>query len=304
MIFCEKFLANMAANRSGESSVIFVDLEEVAALLPAKWKNHCFSVTQELEKAATAEERDEILKSNSDLWREVKERLAEASHGKCWYCESKNVRADNAVDHFRPKGRVAEDSNHPGYWWLAFDYKNYRFSCTYCNSRRKHVQSGSAGGKQDHFPLAVGSFRSYRSSDSVDLERPLLLDPCSVIDVSMVWYDEEGKIKLNPSTVIADPLSQNRIDISRTILHLDHPYTVEERKRIYLKIISLCNKADLIYKAYSGGNPDLQYLYKERLAELAQFLTRSAEYSAVARCAIRGHREASLTANVLCDVPL
>ncbi len=284
--------------------MIFVDLEEVASLLSAEWKNDCISVTRELEQASTAEARAELLKSHSDLWREVKERLAEASHGKCWYCESKNTRSDNAVDHFRPKGRVAEDATHPGYWWLAFDYRNYRFACTYCNSRRKHAESGSAGGKQDHFPLAIGSFRACGPSDPWESEKPLLLDPCSVLDVSIVWYDEEGQLKLNPSMVIPDPLGQSRIDASRIILHLDHPYTVQERKRVYLKIISLCNKADRIYKAMSTGNSEMQVMYKERLAELAQFLTRSAEYSAVARCAIRGHREASLTAQILCDVPL
>lgn len=294
----------MTSHPLGESSLIFVDLEEVATLLSADWKRNCIAVTRDLEKAGSADERAALLKTHSDLWREVKETLSKASHGKCWYCESKNTRSDNAVDHYRPKGKVAEEESHPGYWWLAFDYANYRFSCTYCNSRRKHSLSGSAGGKQDHFPLAVGSFRAFGPSDSIEFERPLLLDPCSVIDVSMVWYDEEGQVRLNPSTVIADPQAQNRIDISRVILHLDHPYTVEERKRIYLKIISLCNKADLIYRAYSSGNSQMQVAYKERLAELAQFLTRSAEYSAVARCAIRGHREASLTAKVLCDVPL
>ncbi|MEV7239090.1 hypothetical protein AB0N06_35915 [Streptomyces sp. NPDC051020] len=284
--------------------MILVDLFEVASLLPAEWKKECASVTRELEQASTDDERDRLLKDHSDLWREVKEKLSEASHGKCWYCESKNTRSDNAVDHYRPKGKVAEDANHSGYWWLAFDYQNYRYACTYCNSRRRHAESGSAGGKQDHFPLAVGSFRAYGPNDSVDCEEPLLLDPCSVLDVSIVWYDEEGKLALNTSMVLTDPLAMSRIDSSRVILHLDHPYTVRERKRIYLKIISLCKRADRIYKSILMGNPDLRIEYKEQLAELAQFMTRSAEYSAVARCAVRGFREASLTAKILCEAPL
>ncbi len=34
------------------------------------------------------------------------------------------------------RGSVLENSENEGYWWLAFDWKNYRYFCTWCNQRR------------------------------------------------------------------------------------------------------------------------------------------------------------------------
>src|SRR5579862_926047 len=74
------------------------------------------------------------------IWKELKNELAELFNDKCWYCEVSVPRSDNAVDHFRPKGRVSDAANkHNGYRWLAFEKSNYRYACTFCNSRRKDV---------------------------------------------------------------------------------------------------------------------------------------------------------------------
>ena len=99
------------------------------------------------------------------------------SDDKCWYCESKQIRLDRHVDHYRPKNSVAECADHPGYWWLAFRSYNYRYSCTYCNSRRVDQRSGQAGGKADHFPLRDESRRAFSPDDPIDDEQPTLLDP-------------------------------------------------------------------------------------------------------------------------------
>src|SRR5713101_4807105 len=50
---------------------------------------------------------------------EVRKALERLFYDKCAYCESKmTATADWDVDHFRPKGRVAECEDHPGYYWL------------------------------------------------------------------------------------------------------------------------------------------------------------------------------------------
>jgi len=61
-----------------------------------------------------------------------------ARHGRvCAYCGRylpENDKGD--VEHFRPKGKVAEDATHGGYWWLAYVFANYLMSCSICNSNR------------------------------------------------------------------------------------------------------------------------------------------------------------------------
>src|SRR5688572_20560587 len=110
------------------------------------------------------------------IWGQLNELLGKLSNEKCWYCESTQKRSDMAVDHFRPKNSVAEDKA-DGYWWLAFDWKNYRYSCTYCNSRRVGDE-GETGGKQDHFPLLGDRGTAEQSVKDLDArEKPALLDP-------------------------------------------------------------------------------------------------------------------------------
>lgn len=117
----------------------------------------------------------------------VKKRLEELFHGKCAYCES--VYASQApvdVEHYRPKGRVEGEADHPGYWWLAAEWTNLLPSCIDCNRRRKQavpvVSSGLAAlqqammtGKQDAFPIA--GTRAGHEADDTLAERAVLLDP-------------------------------------------------------------------------------------------------------------------------------
>jgi len=99
------------------------------------------------------------------VWRELKDALAELSHDKCWYCEMRQERSDNAVDHFRPKAV---------YRWLAFSLRNFRYACTFCNSRRTDAGTGLTGGKGDHFPLEAGCARAESPGEEAQ-ERSLLL---------------------------------------------------------------------------------------------------------------------------------
>src|SRR5262245_43482425 len=99
------------------------------------------------KKAADADKavRDGLKKASefSSVWGELKPEFNKLSHGKCWYCEARQIRSDNAVDHFRPK------SDYP---WLAFSFENYRFACSFCNSPHRHPVTGITQGKSNFFP--------------------------------------------------------------------------------------------------------------------------------------------------------
>ncbi len=118
-------------------------------------------------RAIGAWERGEDPSFDSAVWGRLKEwLLAHVFYDKCAYCESKIVRFSGHAEHFRPKGRVAvkdqatgrsvlikardprdAEVDHPGYFWLAYHWKNLLPSCEACNTRR---------GKRDQFPVTAG----------------------------------------------------------------------------------------------------------------------------------------------------
>ena len=66
---------------------------------------------------------------NTRHWKAAKDQLKAESHDKCAYCEADvSVVAHGDVEHFRPKSV---------YWWLAYCYDNYLFSCQLCNQTYK-----------------------------------------------------------------------------------------------------------------------------------------------------------------------
>src|ERR1700733_14768527 len=102
----------------------WVDLREVEDLLPPYWLDDAKNFMERISKANDVAEQKAALVSAAPVWQRIKPVLEKVMEKKCWYCETRNVRSDNAVDHFRPKSK---------YWWLALSYENLRFSCTFCN---------------------------------------------------------------------------------------------------------------------------------------------------------------------------
>src|SRR5260370_29254202 len=98
----------------------FIPINDIR--LPDSWQKKAQKAFEAMNRCETAEQRQKVLIKYGDVWRDsdLKAELERLSDGKCWYCESREDRSDNPVDHFRPKGRVAECEDHEGYWWLAF----------------------------------------------------------------------------------------------------------------------------------------------------------------------------------------
>jgi uncharacterized protein (TIGR02646 family) len=130
---------------------------------------------------------------------EVKKALEELFFDKCVYCEL-NPTGTSAwdVEHFRPKGRVAERDEHHGYYWLAYTWENLFLSCQFCNQKRKdQPRFGDpaelpAAGKVDHFPLADETQRAMSPLEPIENESPLLLDPCSDDPETVLNFDVQG----------------------------------------------------------------------------------------------------------------
>jgi uncharacterized protein (TIGR02646 family) len=132
---------------------------------------------------------------------QVKAALEKLFHDKCAYCESKpTASADWDVEHFRPKGRVAERSDHPGYYWLVYAWVNLYPSCQHCNQRRKDpprwgdLRYAETGGKGDQFPLEDEGTRALKPGGDLKREARLLLDPCEDQPEEHLRYTVDGQI--------------------------------------------------------------------------------------------------------------
>mgnify|MGYP001177794601 CR=1 FL=1 len=236
----------------------FIIPDDVFEGLPSDWdkkveaaKAHVESKVKQAQAAAKAaakspqetaemvdEARHKAIEDKQSVWRYAENALSDASHEKCWYCEIRQVRSDRAVDHFRPKNRVHGIKSHPGYWWLAFDWQNYRYSCTYCNSRRRDLAGGTVGGKRDEFPILPPPSHAHSESDPKD--RAKLLDPTVDDDTKLLTFLPNGF----PACSTTDPAAVDRVTESIRCYHLDHGPLVKRRKMLADEISQHVDQAE------------------------------------------------------------
>ena len=182
------------------------------------------------------------------------------------------------------KGRVAECPDMPcGYWWLAFEWRNYRYSCTFCNSRRVDLDGGTEGGKHDHFPLFDETRRARTPAEDLDQEQPFLLDPCDPADPVLLWFDEDGRPVPSPTTCPdVDCYLGQRALISIRLLHLDHVDLVERRRALCNRIRELIHHADRMFLRYQGGDATAHEAFSNSIRQLRGTLHEREEYTATA----------------------
>ena len=91
-----------------------------------------------LNAAGKIKERNELVDKRSDHWGKLKPWLLALSGGKCWFTEARDIASHLDVEHFRPKKatRNIKGPERDGYWWLAFDYTNFRIAGTVPNRKK------------------------------------------------------------------------------------------------------------------------------------------------------------------------
>lgn len=164
------------------------------------------TITRDL---STAKGRKEYLDFLGDLWNDndinLKENFFENENivgSKCWYSEVESVGAELEVEHFRPKGIVSnldytevlgvktwhllekpldnQKKRDIGYYWLAYNWRNYRLSCKITNTV-----------KHNYFPLLPKSPIAYKPKDEEN-ELPVLIDPLIASDVVLLSFEKKG----------------------------------------------------------------------------------------------------------------
>lgn len=246
---------------------------------PAGWFARAQTASQAVANGADPND-------HSAVWRELKDGLASLLHDKCWYCESVVDRSDNAVDHFRPKGKVSDAANqHTGYRWLTFDESNFRYACTYCNSRRKDLENGTAGGKADRFPLVNEAQRVY-AVGAVAAEQPLLLDPCEISDWRLLGCHQENG---QPCATSTDAVAKQRADVSIEIYHLHYEPTCKRRHAAAVQLMADVDEGKRMFEL-ATHDPARAADFKSVAARLRRAIDRESPYSGDMHFLLRGQR--------------
>ena len=162
------------------------------------------------------------------------------------------------MEHFRPKGGVTdEDDNtiflkddhcslardesgapipHPGYYWLAYEWRNLLPSCTVCN-QPKSIGDKKIG-KHNRFPV-IGVHA--QTPEEVENEQPLLINPASDEEDDA----PENHLTMDPNTGLMGYRTE-RGEICIEIFGLNlRDQLVEERRGACREVRSLL--VDLIY---------------------------------------------------------
>ena len=271
--------------------MIFIDLEHKLPTddeLPDKlrwtsekwnaWLEKSKALVLQLEELNTAQkikERNELIDKHGDHWGQLKPWLLALSHGKCWFTEARDIASHLDVEHFRPK-KVAQNIKGPkrdGYWWLAFDYMNFRIAGTVPNRK-----------KGAWFPLRHGSCcSSYRKRCEGD-EMPHFLDPTNAHDVALLAFDEEGKAIPAPGAS-----RWERVRVRRSVDRLkltEHQALAEERRKVWQRATGLINdyQRALSESRYSAAAREKA---KSSARELMRMTKPQEELSSVAKWCIR-----------------
>lgn len=278
----------------------YIDIERLAR--PEGWEERAERALNDLRREITESERlaeengldrEEARrnaittglrsKRRQRIWRELSAALGRLSREKCWYSECRNPGSDKDVDHFRPKASVSEAAEHEGYWWLAFDWRNYRYACQWCNQTRNNGEGHTTGGKSDQFPLRPGSFRAQQEGDPHDDELPMLLDPGDPEDWKLLTFRPDG---LPIPTEDEGSIDHERARVSIEVYHLHCRPMVEGRRWLAGAIERLVQEMELLRPAIT--EEPKEKTYKRRLCDLLRMIDKDAEYSAAALAYARG----------------
>lgn len=259
----------------------FIDLEElkprVRHLLPALEAARDAVLTE-----ADPVQRAALINAQRAQWVALRAEFAAFSHGKCWYVECKNPGTDDDIDHFRPKLGVNEDPAHPGYYWLAFDWRNLRLSCHRANRPRINPEGVGTGGKGGHFPLINPVARAYTPAEGIGQEGPALLDPTNVLDVALLTFRQSGEVDLSPE-FRGQSGPEAKLAASRLILHLDWPAFREARVVLYNTIERTVDRGEREAPRDFNDNQAPKNGFVDAIRDLKNAMKAEKEYSAAAR---------------------
>jgi hypothetical protein len=266
--------------------------------LPPAQRAAMEALSAELNAQAVVERADFINGNRDATWAhpQVLQALRAIVGNKCWYSEVQLDGADPNVDHFRPKGQVREVDEDlqntkkvsDGYWWLAFEFANYRLAAMHANQRR--VDADTEGGKWDYFPI-----RGNRAPEGTPwgeiMEDILALDPCSATDVQLLWFDPDGKPCASNWKSEPNARDVERVKATIWLYHLDKLEIQTSRAKHVEEIRKDLRKANVDFRLWdrNSPHPNLQARnsFNHKIAEIGIKIGDNAVFARAKRCAVR-----------------
>lgn len=237
------------------------------------WLAKADTITMQLLGATTKEEINKLIDDNEAVWGELKDVLMELSHHKCWYSESKNTYSYYHVDHFRPKKAAVgtDNKDYGGYWWLAFNWDNYRVC-------------GSVGNVSKRDKFAVYGIKANRPEDVWQDETIYLLDPCKPFDPIKLTFNSNGEaMSLYPSGFHFEQATYT-IDT----LKLNFKNLKEARKKVWSDCSLLLNDlSNLLDDENKKPSATRRGIIEEKFKQLKLYINPSSEFSATARACLK-----------------
>ena len=259
--------------------------------LNKKWLRKAKELTQLLAAAPNPAARAVIFNNiRNNIWKEVRDWLLSLSHGKCWFSEAPDSFSYWEVEHFRPKAgckrKVGQrkDSYEEGYWWLAYDWKNYRISGKVGNTK-----------KGVFFPLMPLSVVASYGGLDWNNEVPVFLDPISPADPSLLDFRPDGKVVAHHGATAGE---RNRVRITVNHLRLDYDKLEEARAKVWLECQRLIDECRELAAAKVIGSSERTQI-EEKHKRLRAMRDKSAPFSMTAVACLRknGGPWASLAAD-------
>ncbi|GHN02287.1 hypothetical protein WSM22_37760 [Cytophagales bacterium WSM2-2] len=251
--------------------MIYVD--RTGHIPDAAWITNADLLTQDLLAAADADARNKIIDDNQTLWGELKDFLLGISQNKCWYSEARDAYTHYHVDHFRPKKEALGNDkvDYGGYWWLAFEWTNYRVC-------------GGAGNVRKGAKFAVRANKANQPGDSIDDEIIYFLDPCEEEDVLKITFNEHGQI----TPITASGWDYERAFYTIESLNLNFKLLQEKRKEIWTKCFTLIKETqNLMSQNDATPSANRRGQIKEKLKQLKELVKTTSEFSATAKACLQ-----------------
>jgi hypothetical protein len=197
-----------------------------------EWEKRAVSARDALDPARPPE------RFNVSIWQDFKKHFL-VRLKRCAYCEGRYIAGEfGDAEHYRPKGEVTEGRKgieHPGYFWLAYEWHNLLLSCKKCNSSHADYDSSEPPkghpGKLCEFPVRAA--RITRPSgdpekwiDELLAEEPLLLnpyfdDPCDHFEAvkdGWLWHKtERGKATIEVCHLNRQELREERVQAEENV---------------------------------------------------------------------------------------
>lgn len=287
--------------------MIYIDISKYTP--SSEWLDIADGLTTQLLKLTDSDDINKFIddKKHQKHWSILKATLPYSE--KCWISEAKEV-SPRTIEHFRPKKMVCRTSvtkkefptfneaqrkdwtkatNYKGrgYWWLTFDYKNFRVCLSDINSK-----------KSNRFPLKLGSSIAYTNTDNHNSEIFFLLDPTKKGDANLITFEPDGKVKPSETDVSKDEFI--RADVSIKIYGLnDIKPLVDHRNTKWKDCYELIKDNQYFYpliKAVLEESADIDdslidplERFHSKCKQLQDLISPKSEYSAVAKTCLQSY---------------